>query len=187
MSIQDNIHTTTDFWEFVNLPENADRFFERIRGEIFELMPSNPYSSAIASTINFYLKQYVIQHPIGHVTGEQGGYNLTDDTTIAPDVAFISKTRQLTLPQTGFTPQPPDLAVKVISPSDLSNPQHRIQDKITIYREVQIPLLWLVYPNRNEVEVYIKGELHQTLDVDDSLDGGDVLPDFTLAVKNIFA
>jgi Uma2 family endonuclease len=52
---------------------------------------------------------------------------------------------------------------------------------------VQIPLLWLVYPNRNEVEVYIKGELHQTLGVDDSLDGGDVLPDFTLAVKNIFA
>lgn len=186
MSIQNNVHTTTEFWDFVNLPENSDRFFKRIRGEIVEVIPSNPYSSAISARIIIEIGIYLKQHPIGHVTGEQGSYNLTDDTTVAPDVAFISKNRQATLPDIGFNPLAPDLAVEVISPSDLSNPQQQIQDKIKVYQEVQIPLLWLVYPNRREVEVYVRGELDQTLGIDDNLDGGEVLPDFRLAVKDIF-
>ena len=90
MSIQNKIHTPQAFWDFVNLPDNDGRYFELIHGEVVEVMPSNPYSSAIASTINFYLKQYVMQNPIGHVTGEQGGYTLTNDTTIAPDVPSAS-------------------------------------------------------------------------------------------------
>jgi hypothetical protein len=44
-------YTSREFWDFVNLPENADRFFERIEGEIVEYMPANPYSSEVAVKI----------------------------------------------------------------------------------------------------------------------------------------
>jgi Uma2 family endonuclease len=149
-------------------------------------MPSNPYSSAIGIRIAVKLSIFVDQHDLGHVTGEQGGYNLSDDTTVAPDVAFISRQRQPQLPSRGFNPVPPDLAVEVLSPSDLDNPQRRIQDKIDIYREIGIPLLWLVYPERKAIEVYADGELTATLGIDDTLTGGDVLPDFQLPIKDIF-
>jgi hypothetical protein len=43
-----------------------------------------------------------------------------------------------------------------------------------------------VYPLRREVEVYENGELTRTAGIDDILDGGAVLPGFTLVVKTIF-
>jgi len=186
MSIQNKSHTTTAFWEFVNLPKNEGRFFELIRGEIVEHMPSNPYSSAIGIRIAVKLSIFVEQHDLGHVTGEQGGYNLSDDTTLAPDVAFIAKSRQAKLPTHGFNPIRPDLAVEVVSPSDLDNPQRRIQDKIAVYRENGVLLLWLVYPEREQVEVYEMGERTKTLSNKDTLMGGDVLTGFTLPLKDIF-
>ena len=48
-------YTVEEFDDFVNLPENAERLFEFIGGEIVEV-PSNPYSSEIAATIIFMLR-----------------------------------------------------------------------------------------------------------------------------------
>jgi Uma2 family endonuclease len=48
-------------------------------------------------------------------------------------------------------------------------------------------LVWLVFPEEQAVEVYVPDKDVQTFGINDSLDGGDVLPDFQLAVKDIFA
>jgi Uma2 family endonuclease len=44
----------------------------------------------------------------------------------------------------------------------------------------------LVDPEVKEIEVYIPGQPLKTYHLDETLDGGDVLPGFTLAVKDIF-
>jgi len=47
-------------------------------------------------------------------------------------------------------------------------------------------VVWLVLPETREVEVYIPNKPKQTVGIDGVLDGGDVLPGFTLPVKDIF-
>jgi hypothetical protein len=44
----------------------------------------------------------------------------------------------------------------------------------------------VVYPETREVEVHAPGQTARILGITDTLDGGDVLPGFTLAVKEIF-
>ena len=178
--------TSAEFWDFVHLPENADKNFERINGEIVEEMPSNPLSSEIASYLIRIIGNFVDANGrYARITGEQGGYDVTDDDTFAPDVAVILKSRQSRFSDEGFNPIPPDFAIEVISPSDLKNPK-RIREKLEAYQKVKVPLVWLLYEHRRQVEVYAYGQLIRTAEIEDTLDGSDVLPGFTLAVKAIF-
>jgi Uma2 family endonuclease len=182
----EKIMTSAAFWDFVNQPGNANRYFERINQEIVEHMPSNPYSSQVAMLIGALMLNYVLQHDLGMVTGEQGGYDIDQDNTFAPDAAFVFKGRQQSLPKTGFNPIPPDLVVEVVSPSDLQDPQRRIWRKLAVYRANQVPLIWYVYTDRQEVAVYRPGQAAQTLSVNDTLDGEGVLHGFRLPIKAIF-
>ncbi len=65
--------TAQEFDTWVELPENSQRLFELISGEIIEKMPSNVYSSIIASRIIGLLMMYLFKHDIGYVSGEQVG------------------------------------------------------------------------------------------------------------------
>lgn len=65
--------TADEFDAFVRLPENADRNFELIAGEIVEKMVSNPRSSSIGAVATGALAIFVRQHGLGRVTGADGG------------------------------------------------------------------------------------------------------------------
>lgn len=178
--------TSADLWEFIHLPENADKNFELIKGEMVEEMPSNLLSSEMASRLNQKIRNFVDAHgQFAWVTGEQGAYDVTDEDTFAPDVGVILKSRLPQLSEEGFGPLPPDFAIEVISPSDLKNPK-RIRAKLEAYQQAKIPLVWLLYRNRQQVEVYVYGKLVRVAELNDTLDGGDVLPGFSITVKEIF-
>lgn len=170
--------SSQEFWDFVNLPENANRFFERLNGKIVEYMAVDRYSSETAINIATYFKIYLFQNDIGRVTGEGGRYDVTDEDTFAPDVAFTLYTRQANLPYRGFAPTYPDLVVEVISPSELTDPKCRIFKKLETYLAIPIALLWLVYPERKEVEVYEMGQKIRVAGENEMLDGGKILRDF---------
>ncbi len=182
MAIRQKIYTAKEFWEFVNSPENQGKRFERIQGGIVEMSPSNPYSSAVANLIAHYITAYVLERKTGYVTGEQGGYDLPGENTYAPDVGYISKERQAELPRTGFNPIPPDLAVEVVSPGNTAN---EVQQKTQDYLNAGTRIVWVVYPDLQSVTVHTP-EGAKTLEINDTLDGGEVLPGFKLPVKNIF-
>jgi Uma2 family endonuclease len=172
-----------DFQAFIE--QHPDRFFELINGEIVEIMPSGLYSSEIAANIIFLFKYYLMNDDIGRVTTEQGGYTIDDENVFAPDVSFIRYERLANLPDS-FGPIPPDIAVEVVSPSDLTNKKARIQIKLEKYLAAKIPLLWYIYPDRKQVDVYQHGQFVATVGIDGVLDGGDVLPGFSLPVAEIF-
>jgi Uma2 family endonuclease len=172
--------TVEGFEEFVNLPENSDKLLEFIGGEIYEV-PTNAYCSAIASRIAGYIFMYLMQHNIGNLTGEQGGYRVSGER-YAPDVAFISYKRQPELAKTGYNPNPQELAVEVFSPTDTDK---RLSTKIGHYLATGT-LVWIVYPEDQEVVVFAPGQAPQTLGLDGVLDGGTVLPGFKLAVSDVF-
>ncbi|MBL8133083.1 MAG: Uma2 family endonuclease [Anaerolineae bacterium] len=177
---QINLYTVEDFDQFIALPENADRRFEFIDGEIIEA-PSNPFSSEIAILIAAALLSFVKPRRLGRITGEGAGY-IVAGRRISPDVAFVAASRQDQLVQTGYNPVAPDLAVEVVAPTD----RHpAIRRKLAIYAEAGV-LVWLVYPTRRLVEVYAPDQPVQIVTADGMLDGGSLLPGFRLSASEIF-
>lgn len=72
MTTRRKMFTADEFEQFVKLPQNVNRRFEYINGELVEV-PSNPYSSQIAALIIAALVYFLRGKNLGHVTGEQGG------------------------------------------------------------------------------------------------------------------
>lgn len=174
--------TVADYHDFIDRPENRDRLFELIDGEIVEKMASFE-PSEIASEINYHLKHYMKQNPIGYVTGADGGYILSDDYTFMPDAAYISKVSMPEKPKREVLGAP-DIAVEVKSPSDSKRAMRR---KAEIYLQFGTKIVWLVFPDTQLVEVYMPDTDVIELGINQTLEGGDVLPGFTLAVATLFA
>jgi Uma2 family endonuclease len=82
----------------------------------------------------------------------------------------------------GFIPFAPDLAVEVASPNKSGDD---IQDKVLDYLRYGTRAVWYFYPKSRTVNVHTK-EGTRTLSEDEFLDGGDVLPGFLLAVRDVF-
>ena len=170
------------FDEFVQQSENADKLYEYVGGEIVE-GPSNPYASYVSGRILRRIATFAEEHHLGFTTGEAGGYIVSGER-YAPDVAFISNVKQPRLVSEGYNPNPPDLAVEVDIPSTYTS--QRLLFTKTVNYLAAGTVVWLVMPERKEVEVYIPGAPKRTLGVEAVLDGGDALPGFQLAVKDIF-
>ncbi|MEO8395216.1 MAG: Uma2 family endonuclease [Chloroflexota bacterium] len=98
-------------------------------------------------------------------------------------MAFVSAAWQDQLARQGYNPIAPDLAVEVVSPTDR---EPAIRRKLAIYAEAGV-LVWLVRPRQQTVEVYAPDQPVEIVGIDGTLVGSDLLPDFTLAVRAIFA
>jgi Uma2 family endonuclease len=181
MALQQQIVTAEQFDMFIQRADLGDQIFEFIGGEIVTV-PSNPYASAIAATILAFLKVFVGQR--GHITGADGGYIVAGER-YAPDVAYISKARQPELARQGFNPNPPELAVEVVSDEQNARELRDLRLKITGYLAAGT-VVWVVYPTTQIVEIHRPGEPAQIVGMDGVLDGGDVLPGFRLALTDIF-
>lgn len=172
-----------DYAALCALPENADRRLELVDGELVEKRMPSFVPSQIAILIAYFLMDYLRHNPLGYVTGEQGGYRLDDHTVLIPDVAYIRKERLPTPPERE-APVPPDLAVEILSPS---HSKRALRQKAERYLAAGVALVWLVFPQTRQVEVYTPHSDVTELDETDILRGGDLLPNFELAVLTLFA
>lgn len=178
-------HTMTaeEFERYALRDENANNILEFIDGEIV-VVPSNPFASKISSLIIYFILDFIRKNNIqGHVTGEAGGYRVGGDR-YAPDVAFVRADKQAEVATEGYNPVPPDLAVEVEFPTSIKS-QRRLEKKLARYAN-DGTTVWVVYPETREVEVHAPGEAVKILGIDATLEGGDILPGFTLALKDIF-
>lgn len=182
MTIQDRFLTIADFEAFVNLPENADKIFEFIAGEIVEV-PSNPFVSKIAGLILTFVNIYLFKNDIGHATGEAGGYYVAGER-YAPDVGYISYEKQAELVKSGYNPNPPDLAVEVVS-SDRSVEQERLMIKLSNYLAVGT-MVWIVRPEKQSIEIHQPNTPVKIYRQTDTIKLETVMPDFQLKLSDVF-
>jgi Uma2 family endonuclease len=182
MTIPVKTSTVEEFDAFIELPENLDRNFEYIGGEIVEV-PSNPFASKISGI--FFGEIYIFNksHNLGHMTGEAGGYQVSGER-YAPDVGFVSKARQEQIARQGYNLLPPDLAVEVHHSSAVPS-QDFLRIKMANYLAAGTTV-WIADPLNKKVQVYEPGKPVVILGIDDTLDGGNILPGFKLAVKDVF-
>ncbi|RPI96275.1 MAG: Uma2 family endonuclease [Chloroflexi bacterium] len=178
MAVQTRRYTVDEFDRMAQLPENAERRLEYIGGEIVSVV-SNSYSSEVAANILIAVGAYVKSQKLGRVTGADGGYQIVNERYI-PDVAFISQARQPEPSHEAYNSHSPDLAVEVLSPTD--DPR-LIRLKIAHYLAAGT-VVWLVNTEEKHIEVYTPGQPPKM--AYETLDGGAVLPVFSMAVKDIF-
>jgi Uma2 family endonuclease len=186
MVLQERLYTAAEFWEIAQRPENAAKRLALVDGAIVAIPPSNQKRTVIAARVGYFLNAFIIPRDLGYVTGADGGFTLNEGNACQPDVAFIAKARHPKLAGVEF-PVAPDLAVEVISPSESSNDVFK---KVSRYIQAGTRLVWTLYPDDHMVYVWRAapdGGLHmQAFGINDTLDGGDVLPGFTLQVSAIF-
>jgi Uma2 family endonuclease len=132
------------------------------------------------------LNIYVRTHNLGSVFGSDTQFLLATgpDVVVRPDASFVRADR---LPDERdwdrIMRQGPDLAVEVVSSNDRVV---EVMAKIELYRAAGVPLIWLVEPRSRTVTVFADNAEPRTFGEGDTLDGGDVLPDFRLPVAQIF-
>jgi Uma2 family endonuclease len=181
MTVLERQVTTTEFEHFLQLPENEDRLFELINGEIVEKMPTEEHGRIVIN-IGAAIRIFLKQHQVGRV-GAEIWYKLPADRYNArmPDLSVNSGHRPVV--RQGSVLQMPELAVEIKSPTDSIK---QMGGKAHYYLANGARLVWLVFPNKRYVEVYqLDGEV-EVLFGDDLLDGGDVLPGFTMSVADVF-
>src|SRR6266478_2095665 len=109
-----NLMTAEEFCEWVDRPENANRWFELVRGEVIELpQPMKPHG-AVCGNVAFVLGRYVRQRQKGYVTGNDTGVILErdPDTVRGPDVALFEDAQSFEELAPGYGEVAPRLAVE---------------------------------------------------------------------------
>ncbi len=173
--------TAADFEAFLQQPENADRRFERIDGEIVEKMPSHLHG-IIVSRLVYFLMAFLQANPMGYVSVEARFRPAPDaEHDLIPDIAYTGRARGIV--EEGAVLGVPDLAIEVQSPNQSDQFMLR---KAQLYLQHGCSLVWLVYPRLKLVEVFTPTERH-LLSVGETLRAGDVLPDFAMPVADVFA
>jgi Uma2 family endonuclease len=169
-----------EFERIALLPENAARRLEYIAGRMVELV-SNHESSRLGMYIGGRMSVVAEDNDLGFVTGADGGYRVNGERYI-PDAAFISKTRQPVPSKLSYNPLAPDIAVEVLSPTD--DPDD-VRDKIVNYL-IAGTVVWFVNPEKKHITIYAPGQNPHTLTITDTLEGGALLPGFSLLLRTLF-
>jgi len=170
--------------EFMALSDADD--YELIEGILVERDPMGAHASYVAGRIIHLLNTLVDQTGCGWVLDSETTYRCfgDPDTLRRADVSFVRLGRLPgeRIPE-GYVSIPPDLAVEVISPTNLA---YEVQEKIRLYADAGVRLIWVVYPNTQQVQVYdLTGSIEE-LGGDEMISGGDAVPGFSARVSDFF-
>jgi Uma2 family endonuclease len=171
--------------DVLDVQAREDRLCELVDGVLVE-KGMGFRESFLAGVLLSVLWGFVKLRHAGLVTGADGMIRLAPGLVRIPDVAFVSWSR---LPGQRLPTEPipdlaPDLAVEILSKSNTSGEMAR---KRREYFAAGVRLVWCVDPEARTVEVYTAPERSILLREEDTLDGGTVLPGFTLSLRELFA
>jgi Uma2 family endonuclease len=171
--------------DVIRIEAQENRLCELVVGVLVE-KPMGFRESLLAVAIARYLYEFVTPRNLGLVTGEGGMMRLFAGLVRIPDVAFISWARLPggKVPDAPIPRLAPDLAVEVLS---RSNTPSEMRGKREEYFEAGVALVWMVDPEERRVTVYTSPEDSVAYGTSDVLDGGTVLPGFSLPLGDLFA
>ena len=142
--------------EMLALPEDGvDR--ELIRGQLREkpMTAHDRWHSRAESRIGTELEtwRWARPEPRGEVVSGEAGFRLSrdPDSTVGIDVAYVSAEVAAREPDAAYFEGPPVLAVEILSPSDTLED---IDEKVELYLEMGVAIVWVVHPRFRTVTVY---------------------------------
>lgn len=172
--------------DMYDVPEDAR--YELVRGEVRRRSWADFQSARVSARLGFAIGQFVDDACLGVVLAAYAGFVLqrNPDTVLAPCGAFIRTER---IPprelRDRFPEFAPDLVIEVRCMFDEPEP---MAEKIDLWLRHGTRLLWIAYPDDQSVVVRAPDRAARVLRAaaSDILDGGDVLPGFSLPLADIF-
>ena len=171
--------------ELLAMPDDGYRY-ELVRGELRQMAPPGLYHGVNGSRIVETLLPHVRRNGLGEVPLPSPGFILSrnPDHVREPDVSFI---RQERIDEVGYTrryfPEAPDLVVEVISPNDR---YADVDEKVADWLGAGVQMVIVVNERNRTVHVHTPDGVTELTEAD-TLDGGDVVPGWRMAVADIFS
>lgn len=183
MSVKQKLVTAEELWE---MPEAPGKRFELVDGEVIEVSPAGDLHMAIVEIVYKRLDRFVEQHNLGLVRFDGLGYVIKrgPDQVRVPDVSFVAwEGVPEGEPSEWFWEGPPTLAVEVVSQDDLALD---FRDRVYDYLEAGTQQVWVLWPRRRRISVFSPNADTRELGPDAVLDGGSLLPGFSVRVGELF-
>ncbi len=182
MVLQTRLYTIEELEALAAQPENRDRNFELIHGEIVEKPVPTELHGLIVANLIALLWIYAKQNHRGRV-GPEIRNRIPNDVhnSRQPDVSyFVDASRPIV--ERGPVAQMPDLAIEVKSPDDTYK---GMREKADYYLANGAQMVWLVMTEKKEIEVHRPGGF-DVVTIDRELDGDVVLPGLHITVREVF-
>jgi Uma2 family endonuclease len=176
--------TVAEFEDWCALPAQQGQSWELWAGGVQAKMPTQQHG-ALQARLIVRLGAFIEAYQLGRLTAETR-YQALDDSQVSliPDVAFTRRARLLPIVQQGSASQWPDLVVEIKSPDES---YASLREKAAYYLRQGVSVVWVLLPEKKSVEVYQGGREPVVLTAEESLDGGEVLPNFRLSLADLFA
>ncbi len=171
-------HATMTLDEFL---ENDVEGYEFIKGELVPIAGTSRRHGRINVNILRYLDPQVYNSKLGELYTSETSFKV-GERVLKPDLAFITAER-LDVDEDKGLPIPPDLAIEVVSPSDIHS---RIIGKVFAYLDAGTRCVWIVDPVSKTVTVYKSDTDIKIFTREDTLTGDDVVPGFSCPVELLF-
>lgn len=168
--------------ELLLLSQNGEgKRHELVRGVLIERVATGDPHALTVSRTTTVLTNYSDDNDYGETRAGEPGYRLefAPDTVRAPDVAWVAPGR---IPEgtQGFPNLAPDLVVEVVSPGQ------NLAEKAAMWLSFGSREVWVANPDPISITRYRPGQPPEVLGEDDVLDGGDLLPGFSVEVWRLF-
>ena len=161
--------------------ENDFEGYEYVKGELVPMAPPSMEHGEISIKVIRYLDLHVHTHQLGHLYTAETTFQL-GDRVVKPDVAFVL-TDRLPEDRRQGSPVPPDLAVEIVSPTDM---HYDVTEKAFAYLKSGTRLVWVIEPVAKTVMVYRSETDFTLLTCADTLTGEAVVEGFTCPVAQLF-
>jgi len=189
MVAQQQLHTVETLWELVCAPENDDKRFHLIDGELFAF-PRARYAlpGRLIASLMGYIYDHVERNDLGMTLLGVGHYSADDNhTVLGPAISFLGKARTPRPLPEEWIPVMPDLAVEIAAPGETLG---HLRQKAVAYLRRGTSLVWIVLPTERGVDV-CRSATGARLDIefigaDGILSGEDALPGFELELSQLF-
>ena len=157
---------------------------ELINGELIEMAPASDDHGFVGNELAWRISALISRLGLGRGRMAETGFQLTLDTVLAPDYAYISYERMAGRPQPrGYAQVVPDLVVEVFSPNDRQPPVDR---KVRLWLDAGVRLVLVVYPVLQEMHAHHDDGAVRVFGIGDTLTLDPVLPGFACPVSDIF-
>jgi Uma2 family endonuclease len=174
-------------WVTAEQVEEMDGDYPRVEiwyGQLKVKMPARPRRAhgKMQARISRFLDAHADENNLGDVYCESGTLlRRAPDVLFGPDVAFYSSGREHDHP-TYYTGGP-DLVVEILSPN---NTRAQVEEKIDLYLRHGSRQVWVADLIATTVTVHTLTDEPKILGVNDTIDGGEVLPGLQLPVARLF-
>lgn len=162
---------------------DPEKEYEIVDGQPEEKSMAGARHGGVGTRLLIHLGWHVAGHNLGCVYGADTAFEIGANVRI-PDCSFISAAR---LPADGEPdgrwPIPPDLAVEIISPTDIFV---KVRSKIYEYLASGVKQVWIVEPDAATVTVYRSPTDLTIFSGEDELTSDDLLTGFRLPLGEIF-